>query len=59
MERRLSVWITHIQRRYLSAAEDSYQRLIEPAIEREIRSDLTEMAEEGAIRVFGKNLTSC
>lgn len=35
---------------------DSYQRLIAPAIEREIRSSLTEMAEDGAIRVFGKNL---
>ena len=36
--------------------EDSYKRLIEPAIEREIRSDLTEKAEDGAIQVFGKNL---
>jgi uncharacterized protein len=36
--------------------EDSYKRLIAPAIEREIRSDLTERAEDGAIRVFGKNL---
>lgn len=36
--------------------EDSYKRLIEPAIEREIRSDLTERAEDGAIQVFGKNL---
>lgn len=35
---------------------DSYKRLIEPAIEREIRSDLTEKAEDGAIEVFGKNL---
>jgi uncharacterized protein len=35
---------------------DSYHRLISPAIEREIRSDLTEKAEEGAIKVFGKNL---
>lgn len=38
------------------AIEDSYQRLIEPAIEREIRNELTEKAEDGAIRVFGKNL---
>ncbi|MDC7289901.1 RNA-binding transcriptional accessory protein [Blautia schinkii] len=37
-------------------AEDSYKRLIGPAIEREIRNDLTEKAEDGAIRVFGKNL---
>ena len=36
--------------------EDSYKRLIAPAIEREIRNDLTETAEDGAIRVFGKNL---
>lgn len=36
--------------------QDSYQRLIAPAIEREIRNDLTEQAEDGAIRVFGKNL---
>ena len=38
------------------AVEDSYKRLIGPAIEREIRSDLTEKAENGAIEVFGKNL---
>lgn len=36
--------------------EDSYRRLIAPAIEREIRSELTEKAEAGAIHVFGKNL---
>lgn len=35
---------------------DSYKRLIAPAIEREIRSALTEKAEDGAIKVFGKNL---
>lgn len=34
---------------------DSWKRLIEPSIEREIRSDLTEKAEEQAIKVFGKN----
>lgn len=38
------------------AAADSYERLMGPSIEREIRSLLTEKAEEGAIRVFGKNL---
>ena len=38
------------------AVEDSYKRLIAPAIEREIRNDLTEKAEDGAIAVFGKNL---
>ena len=36
--------------------EDAYERLIAPAIEREIRNDLTEKAEDGAINVFGKNL---
>lgn len=35
---------------------DSYKRLIAPAIEREIRNELTEKAEDGAIKVFGKNL---
>ena len=35
---------------------DSYRRLIAPAIERELRNELTEKAEEGAIRVFAKNL---
>ena len=38
------------------ACEDAYRRLIAPSIEREIRNALTEKAEEGAIRVFGKNL---
>ena len=38
------------------AAEDSYKRLIAPSIEREIRNELTEQAEDGAIKVFGKNL---
>ena len=37
-------------------AQDSYHRLIEPAIEREIRNELTEKGEDGAINVFGKNL---
>ncbi len=36
---------------------DSYRRLIAPSIEREIRNELTERAEDGAIKVFGKNLT--
>ena len=38
------------------AADDSYKRLIAPAIEREIRNELTERAEDGAIQVFKKNL---
>jgi len=40
----------------LEAISDSYERLIAPSIEREIRNELTDMAEEGAINVFGKNL---
>ncbi len=40
----------------IEAIEDAYKRLISPSIEREIRHELTEKAEEGAIRVFGKNL---
>ena len=36
--------------------DDCYKRLIAPAIEREIRSNLTDQAEDGAIKVFGKNL---
>lgn len=36
--------------------DDSYKRLIQPSIEREIRNALTEKAEDGAIKVFGKNL---
>ena len=38
-----------------TAIEDSYKRLIEPSIDREIRTDLTEKADEKAINVFGKN----
>ena len=40
----------------ISTIEDSYKRLIKPAIEREIRSELSEKAEDGAIKIFGKNL---
>ncbi|MCC6094007.1 MAG: RNA-binding transcriptional accessory protein [Eubacterium sp.] len=40
----------------IAAMQDSYKRLIGPAIEREIRNELTEMAEDGAIKVFDKNL---
>lgn len=43
--------------RYMeAAAEDAYKRLIFPSIEREIRGELTEAAEEQAIKVFGENL---
>ena len=40
----------------IATIEDSYARLIAPSIENEIRGNLTEMAEDGAIKVFGKNL---
>lgn len=39
------------------AIEDSYDRLIAPAIEREVRNELTEAAEDGAIKVFASNLS--
>lgn len=39
-----------------AVCEDAYLRLIEPSIERDIRNELTEKAEDGAITVFGKNL---
>lgn len=51
--RRENPYTTEILRETI---RDSYSRLIAPAIEREIRSDLTEQAEDGAIKVFGKNL---
>ncbi|MBQ9610074.1 MAG: RNA-binding transcriptional accessory protein [Lachnospiraceae bacterium] len=47
----------HESAKYIEEAiADSYERLIAPSIEREIRNELTENAEEGAINVFGKNL---
>lgn len=47
----------HESTKYIEEAiADSYDRLIAPSIEREIRNELTEAAEEGAINVFGKNL---
>ena len=47
----------HESAKYIEeAVADSYDRLIAPSIEREIRNELTEAAEEGAINVFGKNL---
>lgn len=39
-----------------AVVQDGYERLIAPSIEREVRNELTEKAEEGAIKVFGKNL---
>lgn len=46
----------HTQNILKEVVADSYKRLIAPAIEREIRNDMTEKAEDGAISVFGKNL---
>lgn len=46
----------HTSEVLVKTIEDSYKRLIAPAIEREIRNELTEKAEDGAIKVFGKNL---
>ncbi len=48
----------HSTKKYMiETIEDSFKRLIEPSIQREIRSELTEFAESGAIKVFGQNLT--
>lgn len=46
---------TQFEQMLETTIEDSYKRLIEPSIEREIRADLTEKAEEKAIKVFGQN----
>ncbi len=46
---------TQFEKYLINTIEDSWKRLIEPSIDREIRSDLTEKAEEKAIKVFGKN----
>ncbi len=46
---------TQFEKYLQDTIEDSWKRLIEPSIDREIRSDLTEKAEEKAIKVFGKN----
>lgn len=40
----------------IDVIDDSYKRLIAPSIERDIRNEITEKAEEGAIKVFGQNL---
>lgn len=48
---------TYTEAVLVKVIEDSYKRLIGPAIEREIRNELTEKAEDGAIEIFKKNLT--
>ena len=61
IHRYLAKQVIHTENPYttpvlLDVIEDSYKRLIAPSIETEIRNELTEKAEEGAITVFGKNL---
>jgi uncharacterized protein len=57
LKKQIIVQPKHDSARYIEEAiEDSYDRLIAPSIEREIRNELTEKAEDGAINVFGKNL---
>ena len=48
--------VSYVQERLSDAAADAYKRLIAPAIEREIRAEFTERAEEQAVQVFGENL---
>ena len=55
IERDIIVGHTQFEDYLKRTIEDSWKRLIEPSIDREIRSDLTEKAEEKAIKVFGKN----
>ena len=55
IERDIIVGHTQFEDYLKRIIEDSWKRLIEPSIDREIRSDLTEKAEEKAIKVFGKN----
>ena len=55
IERDIIIEHTQFEKYIKRAIEDSWKRLIEPSIDREIRSDLTEKAEEKAIKVFGKN----
>ena len=55
IERDIIIGHTQFEEYLRNTIEDSWKRLIEPSIDREIRSDLTEKAEEKAIKVFGKN----
>ena len=55
MQRDIIKGYTQFQEYLQNTIQDSWKRLIEPSIDREIRSDLTEKAEEKAIKVFGKN----
>ncbi len=55
LEKRIIKGETQYKSYLEQAIQDSWKRLIEPSIDREIRTDLTEKAEEQAIKVFGKN----
>ena len=55
MEKNIIVKNTQFEKMLKATIQDSFKRLIEPSIDREIRSDLTEKAENKAIKVFGKN----
>ena len=55
MQRDIIKGHTQFEEYLQNTIQDSWKRLIEPSIDREIRSDLTEKAEEKAIKVFGKN----
>ncbi len=58
LEKKLIIKDNEYTTEYLKRAiKDSYDRLIAPQVERDVRNALTEMAEDGAIEVFGKNLT--
>ncbi len=56
LEKKIIVHEGECAERIKEAIADAYERLIAPSIEREIRNDLTEKAEDSAIKVFGKNL---
>ena len=56
LNRRINQNNPHTQALITATIEDSYKRLITPSVERELRGDLTERAEEGAIKVFAENL---
>ena len=56
LQRRIIKKDSHTKEILLETIEDSYKRLIAPSIERELRNDLTEKAQESAIKVFSENL---
>ncbi|MCL2575992.1 MAG: RNA-binding transcriptional accessory protein [Defluviitaleaceae bacterium] len=56
LDKNINLKNTHTNELIAKTIEDAYKRLIEPSIEREIRNDLSEVSEEGSIKVFGQNL---